>query len=149
MISLSSKGRYAIRAMLELGLRNNKNPVLLRDIAKTQKISQKYLERIMVALVSAGLVYSKRGQKGGFSLAKKPADINVLQIIQAVEGPVNPVPCVQSPHVCCRSKICVTRDIWVNLKNAVVSVLDDVSLDDLTRMHTERMKSADAQMYSI
>jgi Rrf2 family cysteine metabolism transcriptional repressor len=149
MISLSTKGRYATRAMLELALRGGENPVLLRDIAKTQEISEKYLERIMIALVAAGLVRSLRGQNGGFSLLKSPSDIKIIHILQAVEGPVSLVPCVHSPQVCHRSDICVTRDVWLKLKNAVVSVLDGITLENLVDMHRDKQVTTKSQMYCI
>ncbi|MCJ7811854.1 Rrf2 family transcriptional regulator [bacterium] len=93
-MKLTTRGRYAARAMLELALNYGNRPLQLREIAQRQEISERYLERIMTALVTADLVRSLRGQQGGFSLAKHPNEIRLTQVIQAVEGSLNLVECV-------------------------------------------------------
>ena len=111
-----------------------KGPVLLREIAERQEISVRYLERLMTDMVRAGLIRSMRGQKGGFQLAQPPYEIRLSRVIEAVEGPITPVDCVDSPQLCHRHADCVTHDIWIRLKNALVDVLDDVTLADMLQM---------------
>jgi Rrf2 family transcriptional regulator, cysteine metabolism repressor len=149
MLKLSTKGRYASRALLELALRKSSEPVLLREIAKSQEMSEKYLERIMSALVSAGFVQSLRGQHGGFILARQPSEITLSQVLAAAEGPLNPVPCVGNPKACSRSAGCATRDVWTRLKESVASVLDSVTLEDLVRMHRDKQHAPGKAMYYI
>ena len=93
-MKLSTKGRYAARAMLELALNDRKGIIQLKEIARKQDISERYLERLMSILVSAGLVRSVRGQHGGFSLAKPIHEIRLSQIVEATEGSISLVECV-------------------------------------------------------
>ncbi len=149
MLKLSTKGRYAARALLELALRQSAEPVLLREIAKSQEMSEKYLERIMSAMVSAGYAQSLTGRHGGFILSKRPSEITLAQVLAAVEGPVNPVPCVGNPKSCGRSSTCAARDVWTRLKESVTSVLDSVTLEDLVHMHHDKQNAPGGTMYYI
>jgi Rrf2 family cysteine metabolism transcriptional repressor len=149
IMKLSTKGRYAARAMLELALNFGKGPVLLRTIAQSQEIPERYLEQIMIALVSAKLVRSARGQHGGFRLSKPPKEIRLSQIIQAVEGSITPVECVDDPKLCNRVNICVTCDIWQKLKEAIFEVLDSVTLDNMIEMQNKKITTPKAQIYYI
>jgi len=135
--------------MLELAFRNSPNPVGLKDIAKSQAMSERYLERIMGNLVSAGLVHSLRGQHGGFVLARPADDIRISQIVTAVEGPLAPVACVTNPQTCTRSKHCAARDVWIKLKESIASALDGFTLEDLARLHAEKQIPSDNEMYYI
>ncbi|MFH1957991.1 MAG: Rrf2 family transcriptional regulator [bacterium] len=148
-MKLSTKGRYGARAMLELALNYEKGTMLLRDIAHRQEISESYLERMMTALVSAGLVRSLRGQHGGFILAKPPGEIRLSKIIQVVEGSLSPSPCVDDPKLCKRVNICVTRDIWRRLKEAMADILDSITLKDMVNMQKNKCAGLDEQMYYI
>jgi Rrf2 family protein len=148
-MKLSTKGRYGARAMLELALNYKKGSVLLRDIARKQEISRRYLERMMAALVAAGLVRSSRGKHGGFSLAKPPAEIRLSEVIQAVEGPIAPVSCVDDPKLCGRVDVCITRDIWKRMKKAILEVLDSVTLEKMIEMKKEKTAKPKTQMYYI
>lgn len=144
---LSTKGRYGTRAMLELALRFGNGPVLIKDIAKTQDISEKYLERIFFGLKSAGLIKSQRGAKGGYLLARPAAQIKLIQIIKALEGSLAPVECVDEPLLCKRVRICVTRDIWKRLKDTIEGVLDSVTLEDLVKQHKQKNKTQKNMYY--
>lgn len=146
-VKLSTKGQYAARAMLELALHYEKGPMLLRNIAKIHNISERYLERLMSALVSAGLVRSLRGQKGGFILARNPSEIRLDQVIEVVEGSISPVSCLDDKKFCKKINTCVTYDIWVKLKDAMVGVLKSISLEDMVNMHKEKIKSQDKMYY--
>jgi Rrf2 family cysteine metabolism transcriptional repressor len=138
MFAISTKGRYATRAMLEVASHDENNPVRLRDISKAQKISEKYLGRIMVSMVSAGLVRSRRGKNGGFILAASPTEITILDILQAVEGPVVPAPCVDTVQACRGPKDCVTQNVWMRVKDAIMTVLAGITLDDLVKLYREK-----------
>lgn len=146
-MKLSTRGRYGTRAMLDLAIHDNGQTVLLRDIAKRQEISERYLENIMRILVSNGLVASVQGRNGGFSLAKKPSDIKLSEIIQAVEGSMSPVFCIDNPKSCKRTTICVTREIWGKLKKAILNVLDSITLEDMVKM--QKAKGETTPMYNI
>jgi len=148
-MKLSTRGRYGARAMLELAINYGKEPIQLREIAQRQEISGRYLERMMTALVSMGLVISSRGKHGGFCLAKPPEEIRLSQIIQVVEGSIAPVSCVDDPKLCNRVDICVTRDIWERLKNAMSGILDSITLQDMVEMQKEKLTKLKTQMYYI
>lgn len=138
-MKLSTKGRYGARAMLELALNYGKGPVLLREISERQDISARYLERMMTALVCAGLVRSSRGQSGGFTLAKPPKEISLDQIIQSLEGSIAPVACVDEPKLCDRVEICITHDIWKKLNKAMLNVLKSITLEDMVEMQRKKL----------
>lgn len=138
-MKLSTKGRYASRAMLELAEAYGRGPVKLRSIAGRQEISERYLERMMNALVNAELVQSTRGQKGGFQLLKPPSEIRLSTIIQAVEGSMTPVACIDAPGICHRYESCVTKDIWEKLKIAILGVLDSITLEDMLEMQKSKL----------
>ena len=108
---LSTKGRYGTRAMLDLALNFGKEPVLLRDIARRQEVSEKYLEHSVSALRKAGLVRSIRGARGGYVLAKPPSEIRLSEIMEVLEGSMAPVDCVDDAHVCHRANLCVSREL--------------------------------------
>lgn len=148
-MKLSTRGRYGARAMLDLAIHHAEQAVLLKDIAKRQEISERYLENIMRILVSSGLVKSVQGRNGGFSLAKDPGDIRLSQIIQAVEGSTSVAACVDNPKLCKRTPICVTREIWGKLKKAVFDVLDSITLEDMVKMQKDKVKEGKADMYHI
>jgi Rrf2 family protein len=130
-MKLSTKTRYGTRALLELALREGRGPVFLKDIAASQQISLAYLEHLIAPLISGGIIRSTKGPKGGIALAKKPGDINMIEITHLLEGSLAPVECVDHPEVCERSKQCVTRDVWGEMKEAMDGVLESITLQDL------------------
>ena len=148
-MTLSTKGRYASRAMLDLALHYGSEPVLLRNISKRQDISERYLERLMTSLVTAGLVISMRGNKGGFRLAKPPREIRLSQIIQATEGSLSPVFCVDDPSQCNRLETCVTHDIWEKLRKAIYDTLDAITLENMVEMQKKKLAKPEDRMYYI
>jgi Rrf2 family cysteine metabolism transcriptional repressor len=117
--------------MVDLAIHNGESPVLLRDIAKRQQLSERYLEQLVLSLKAAGLVKSIRGAHGGFMLAKAPEEIRLSEIFQVLEGPLGLVECVDDPASCSRVDSCVTRDIWQELKDGIASILDSKTLQDL------------------
>jgi Rrf2 family protein len=129
--------------MLDLAFHYGQAPILLKDIAKRQEISERYLEQIMTSLVSAGLVQSARGYDGGFSLAKPPPEIKLREVIEVVEGSLAPVACVDNSKLCRRVNICVTREIWGRLKKAMLEVLDGITLEDMVKMQKKKLAKKD------
>lgn len=140
-MKLSTKGRYAVRAMLELAMAYGTGPIRLNEIAERQEISVRYLERMMNAMVTVGLVRSTRGQHGGFNLSRPPEEIQLGQVVQAVEGSLTPVECVDDPKLCSRYDICVMKEIWKKLKEAINDVLDSITLEDMVEMQQKKLAS--------
>jgi Rrf2 family transcriptional regulator, cysteine metabolism repressor len=144
----STKGRYGVRAMLDIALNSAEGPVLMRDIAARQGISAQYLEHLISPLIKAGLLRSMRGARGGLFLAKQPEDIILSEVIEILEGSLAPVECVDNPRVCERSSSCVTRDLWQDMKNAALGVLSSVTLRDLMERHQKKVH-LNPDVYSI
>ena len=132
-MKLSTKGRYGTRVLLDLAMHRDSGLVLLKDVAQRQDISLRYLEHIITPLVTAGIVRSTRGARGGVSLARPPEKITLLEIIQILEGSTAPVECVDSPDVCRRNKTCAARDVWIELKVSIDRVLEATTLEDLIK----------------
>jgi len=130
-MKLSTRGRYGLRALLDLALHQGAGLVRLKDIAGRQDISLHYLERLIAPLIAAGLVKSTRGARGGVLLFKPPSEIKLSEVVQLLEGSIAPVDCVNDSRVCHRSASCVTRDIWREMMEAMVQVLDATTLQDL------------------
>jgi len=137
-MKLSTRTRYATRALLELALHQGEGPVFLKNIAKNQQISLSYLEHLVAPLISGGIIRSIKGPRGGVTLAKRPEDIKLIEVTRLLEGSLAPVACVDHPEVCSRSEKCVTRDIWSEVKAAMKSVLETTTLQDLV----DRQKKA-------
>ena len=146
-MKLSTRGRYGTRALLELALHQGEGPVLLKDIAQRQQISVQYLEHLITPLVASGIVRSTRGAKGGVSLAKSPEQVKLSEVIQLLEGSIAPVECVSNPEACDRSELCVTRDIWSELKRAMDGVLESVTLQDLAERQKQKEQSEEVMYY--
>ncbi len=146
-MKLSTRGQYATRALLDLALHQEEKPVLLRDIAQRQQISLRYLEHLITPLIAGGIVLSTRGPRGGVSLAKPPEEIRLSEIIQLLEGSIAPVECVNNPRICTRSELCVTRDVWGELKKAMDGVLESTTLQDLVERQKRKNQSAEAMYY--
>ena len=147
-MKLSTKGRYGTRTLLDLALHWGEGLVPLKDIAQRQQISLQYLEHLITPLIAAGIVLSTRGPRGGVSLAKPPEAIRLSEIIQLLEGSIAPVECVNNPGICVRSKLCVTRDIWGELKKVMNGVLESITLQDLVERQ-KRKEQPEGVMYHI
>jgi Rrf2 family cysteine metabolism transcriptional repressor len=144
-LKLSTRGQYGTRALLELALRHNEEPVLLKEIAQSQQISLPYLQHLITPLVAGGILRSTRGARGGISLARPPEQIKLSEVIQLLEGSTAPVECVDNPRICRRSASCVSRDIWGELKKVTDRVLESITLQDLV----DRQKGKEQPMYYI
>jgi Rrf2 family transcriptional regulator, cysteine metabolism repressor len=130
-MKLSTRTRYAMRAVLELAENFGKGPLQTRVIAKNQDISVKYLEQIMAALKSVGLIRSQRGAKGGYILANPPEKIKLCDVFDVFEGPVVTVECVANDKYCAKAHDCIARTIWVEVQQAVRNVLQSMTLQDV------------------
>lgn len=130
-MKLSTRGRYGVRAMLELAMNQGNGPVPLRDLALRQEISAKYLEQLLIPLKGAGLVKSVRGARGGYLLAKTPQDISLYDIVRSLEGPLAPVECVQDPKFCDRVGGCTVHMVWGEMGDMLVNFLSDLTLADM------------------
>jgi len=142
-MNISTKGRYALRAMLDLSLQTADCPILIKDISKRQEISDLYLEQLFNRLKIAGLVRSVRGPKGGFCLTKPPVEIRLIDIFEAMEGPIAPVDCVDDATLCTRADSCVTRRIWAEMKKVMTEVLESTTLQDLVKQENVKDSSED------
>jgi len=133
--------------LLDLALHQEEGRVRLKDIAQRQQISLKYLEHLITPLISAGLVRSIRGPRGGVSIAKSPQEIKLSEVIQLLEGSVAPVECVNNPEVCSRSTFCVTRDVWGELKKATEDILKSITIQDLVERQKKKEQSGTTMYY--
>jgi len=131
---LSTKARYTLRAMVDLAMHCNEQPVPRKDIARRQEISPHYIEQLFIKLREAGYIEAIRGPGGGYVLSKSPEDIRVGALIEAVEEILGPVPCLasDSPIECHRAQTCVARRLWVELGQTIYDFLNSVSLQDLS-----------------
>ena len=136
---LSTRGRYATRALLDLALHYQESPVTVRDIAKRQRLSAQYLEHLIAPLKAAGLVKSVRGANGGFILGKEPSLITISDIVQAAEGSTALVACVDDPDSCSRAPYCPTRRVWADATRAMDSVLESTTIQSMMDEHTAMM----------
>jgi Rrf2 family cysteine metabolism transcriptional repressor len=146
-MKLSTRARYGTRALLDIALNGQDRPILLRDIARRQEISIMYLEHLITPLISAGILRSTRGAKGGVWLAKPPREIKLSEIMQVLEGSLAPVQCVDDPKYCRRSVSCVTREVWSEMKEAMNSVLEGTTLQDLAERQKAKEPAADGMYY--
>ncbi len=148
MLKLSTKARYAMRAMLELTLREGTGTVQLREVAKAQHISPKYLEQLAIPLHHAGLVRTERGPSGGYQLARPASMITALDVVQAVEGPLFLLDCLENLKACDRSGACAARGLWSRVTEAIATVLAETTLTDLRDSQLE-VTSRQALCYHI
>jgi Rrf2 family protein len=144
-MKLSTRTRYGIRAILELAENYGKGPLCLKTVARRQEISVKYLEQLMAILKSAGIVRSVRGSKGGYILARPPGQIKVSDCFNCLEGPVITTECVDNNSFCPRTSDCVARELWVEVQNTIMAVLQSITLQNLL----DRAKGNKALDYHI
>ncbi len=149
-MKLSTRGRYGLRAMIDMAQSEDKGPIATRTIAERQGISERYLEQLMVPLKRAGLVKSVRGSQGGYILGRNPQDISAGDIIRVLEGPIAPVECVSetNPESCSRADYCVTRVIWTKVRDSIAEVLDSYTLTDLAQ-ESQKVPGKDTFVYRI
>ena len=128
---LSTKSRYGTRAVLDIAMHGRNGPVTLKDMSRRQDVSKKYLGQIINQLLTAGILESIRGPQGGYVLNRPPDTIRLGEIIRALDGSVAPSRCVDNPTICQRNTNCVTREVWIRVKESVESVIDETTVADL------------------
>lgn len=137
-MKISTRGRYALRMMLDLALSDPNKPVRVKEIAERQEISEKYMEQIISILNKAGFVRSVRGPQGGYFLTRKPEEYTVGMILRLTEGSMSPVDCLEyEDYSCSRQRDCVTFLLWKKLDDAIRGVIDTVTLADLVSWNQE------------
>ena len=139
-MKLSTRTRYAVRAIIELAQNDSNRPLQLKIIAQRQDISVKYLEQLMAVLRSAGFVRSIRGSKGGYVLAKAPNQIKLNEVLHRLEGTVATVECVENDDYCSRSADCAARYLWMQVEQAIEKVLEAITLQDLVDKANDEKK---------
>lgn len=130
-MKLSTRYRYGTRAVVEIARNYQIKPTKRKDIASIQEISGPYLENILIALKSGGIVDTIRGASGGFILKRPPSEITLLDIFQSLQGKLEPVECLGNPARCSRSGDCVTRPVWEQMQRAQREVLQKTTIRDL------------------
>lgn len=131
-MKISTKGRYALRIMIDLAMNIDKGPIRVKDIASRQNISEKYLEQIIALFNKAGYVKSIRGAQGGYLLTKTPKEYTAGMILRLAEGSIAPVSCVDEAAKGCEKKgACVSAMLWEKMNTAVNEVVDNITLQDL------------------
>jgi len=132
---LSTKGEYASRAMLELSLHYPEKGLHIKEISEAQDIPARFLEQILLMLKRTGYLRSKKGPNGGYFLAKAPSQITVAEIIRVMDGPLAPIDCVSvtAHEPCPRENRCGLRLLWKEVRDAVASILERTTFEDLVR----------------
>lgn len=143
-MKISTKGRYAVRVMLDLALNNTGECIKVKEIANRQGISEKYLEQIIAVLNKAGYVKSVRGAQGGYRIAREPKDYTVGMILRLTEGSLAPVACLENgADDCERCDTCETLEVWKEIYEAVNVVVDRITLADLVEKRQRRLQNLD------
>ena len=138
-MKISTKVRYALRLMIDLAENSSGNPVSLKDVAKRQGISDKYLEQIISVLNKAGYVRSVRGAQGGYLLKSDPETYTVGMILRQTEGSLAPVSCIEDDEIICdRQEQCVTSIVYKKINDAISNVVDNITLQDLVDWQSEK-----------
>lgn len=139
---LSTRSRYGLRLMLSLGINENHKPIFLKDIARTEEISEKYLSQIIIPLKAQGLVNTFRGAHGGYVLSRPASQIRLIEIIEPLEGDLGMVDCVHNSSVCGRSTECVTREVWCDMSSLLMEFLNALTLEDLVQKYYSKRDSS-------
>lgn len=136
-MKFTAREQYGLRAMVELARRYGDGPVSLSKVARVQGLSQGYLEQVAAALRRAGLLISRRGAAGGYTLARQPDTVTVGDVIRVLEGEIVPMTCVTDEDSCALSRAregqCATRDVWLTVRRQLEKTLDGTTLADLVR----------------
>lgn len=130
-MKMSTRARYGVRLMFELGLCYGGKPMFLKDIARNEELSEKYLSQLVMPLKASGLVNSVRGAQGGYLLARPPEQITVKDIVEILEGDLAPSDCSKDNSLCARSSYCITRGVWEKLEKSISKTLKSITLNDL------------------
>ena len=134
-MNLSTKGRYGVKAMVDLAIHYGEAPVSIKVISKRQNISEYYLEQLFSPLRKAGLIKSIRGAQGGYVLNKEPQEIKVSDVMYVLEGPIEIADCIEGSE-CNNIDCCATRLLWKKIKNSIDEVMESITLQDIVNDYT-------------
>ena len=148
-MKISTKGRYGLRILIDLATHDSSKPRLVRDIAVSQQISEKYISRLIVDLRRARLVRSVRGMKGGFFLAKPPKEITLLDILETMEGTLSVVDCVMQPEKCAQNVNCSARNIWKKLNEGIRELMRRITFEEILSEYSKGKASDGVFDYCI
>lgn len=151
-MKITYKGDYALKAILDLSFRYRDDTVTpLNDIAARNDIPLQFLEQIMLTLKGAGFIESKRGKGGGFYLTKAPANITIGDIVRVIEGPIEPIACIEKgkENTCAETHTCAFREIWVEVANATANIVDKTTFASLMQRTKELQQSNTNYDYQI
>ena len=148
-MKISTKGRYGLRILIDLAMHDPGKPRMLKDIAESQQLSEKYISRLVIDLRRAHLIRSMRGVNGGFFLAKHPEEITLLEVLETMEGPISVVDCVRSPEKCHRQQLCPAHSIWKNLNEGIRELTAKITLDDILNAYRQQNAEHGICDYSI
>ena len=142
-LKVSTKGRYGLRAIVDLAVHNKEGQVSLKSVADRQGLSENYLEQLFSSLKKSGLVKSIRGAQGGYLLARAPEDISVGDVLRSLEGTLSPVDCIdiEAPVSCDKADICVTAAVWAKIRDKINEVVDSISISDLVMDYENKTKN--------
>jgi Rrf2 family protein len=152
---MSRKARYALRALYALAADEARGPVLISDLAEREKIPRKFLEAILLELKNAGILKSKKGKGGGYSLARSPQQITMGQVIRIIDGPLAPIPCASERafvkcEECVDEATCGTRQVMKKVRDAIAAILDGTTLADVqAQIARARLSTGTPVTYSI
>lgn len=132
-MKLSTKGRYGLRALIDLAVHSEREPVSISSISARQNISERYLEQLVGKLKRAGIVKSVRGVQGGYQLAKEAEDISVGEVLRALEGSLEAVECpgLKEEQGCEEADFCVTKYVWKRINDSITNAVDEITLKQL------------------
>lgn len=130
-LRLTQAGDYAVRAMVYLATRPHGSRILREEIAREQDVPSSFMAKILRSLVNAGLLRSNRGVHGGFTLARPPSQINLLEVVEAIEGPVSVMQCVPDPRECEMSDSCAAHVVWSQVQGEIAGILGKTSIEQL------------------
>ncbi len=146
-MKVSTKGDYGVRALVELAHHYGEGPVQSAEIAARQEIPEPYLDQLLTSLRRAGFIRSVRGPQGGHALINEPREVNLSQVLVALEGSLAAIACVDDPDACTKEGGCVQREVWERVRDATQEILESVSLADLAEK--ERQYSHNGGRYYI
>ncbi len=138
-MKISKKGEYALKAMIYLSLNYGRGAIQIQEISENEKIPKKFLEQILLSLKKAGLLQSKMGIGGGYSLSKPPREITLAQVIRIIDGPLAPLGCVSkwAPVKCPLEKNCGLQKVLLRVRNAIAKILENVTFEDMCERKPE------------
>lgn len=145
-MKISTRTQYGLRLMFQLAKNYGQGHIFLKDIALAEGISEKYLSQIIIPLKNKGLVISFRGAKGGYCLSRSPQMITIKEIVEILEGEINPVECRDDNSVCARFSSCAAKEVWERLKISITTTLSSITLEDMLKFYFKNKK---VLMYDI